>query len=465
MDYEKLNKRLNHMMTYESDDFFVNIDIKKYISDKLYDFQVFHIFNLITAMRSQNVVLDGSDVGTGKTYTSIAICKQLNLKPFIICPKTVMNNWKIVCDIFGVKPLAIVNYESIKNGKFYDINGDIVNCNFINITENGITWQLPFSTIVIFDEVHRCKNPKTLNGKLLLSTKNLRKVLMLSATLTEKLESFAIFGFMLGAYKNIKQANGWIKGMLLEDKTCLNSAELSSINKSIFPNKGSRMRIKELGDKFPSNQVSADTYLISNINKEIVNKAFKDIHKGDMMLKSSLENNNNAQILGELIKARQLLELAKVQIIVDLANDYIENGYSIAIFVSFNKTINQLMKLMNTDCVINGEQSINKRIDNVKKFQSNESHIIICNIAVSEGISLHDELGRPRISFISPPFSSVQLVQSLGRIARVGAKTPALQRIIYCAGTCEEIICNRLKNKLEFLSKLNDNDLINIDLD
>ena len=28
MDYDKLNKRLNHMFTYESDDFFVNINLK-----------------------------------------------------------------------------------------------------------------------------------------------------------------------------------------------------------------------------------------------------------------------------------------------------------------------------------------------------------------------------------------------------------------------------------------------------
>jgi len=377
MDYEKLNKRLDHMIAYESDDFFINIDIKKEVSDKLYDFQVFHIFNLITALRSQNIVLDGSDTGTGKTYTSIAICKQLNLKPFIICPKSVMYNWKTVCDIFSINPLGIVNYESIKNGKFYDVNGNIINCNFIEIIDDNFKWKLPYNSIVIFDEVHRCKNLKTLNGKLLLSTKTLKKVLMLSATLTEKLECFKIFGYMLGCYKNMKQSSGWIKGMLLEDKTCINPRELSSINKAIYPNKGSRMRIKELGDKFPSNQISADTYLIDDANKEIVNKAFQNFKENDLTLKSSLDNNNNALILSEIIKARQTLELVKVPIMVDLANDYIDNGYSVVLFVSFTRTIHKLMDLLKTDCVINGEQSLSQRTENIKKFQNNESHIII----------------------------------------------------------------------------------------
>jgi len=71
--------------------------------------------------------------------------------------------------------------------------------------------------------------------------------------------------------------------------------------------------------------------------------------------------------------------------------------------------------------------------------------------------------GVPRVSIISPSFRSDQLAQALSRIHRAGAKTPAFQRIIYCAGTCEEIICNRLKEKLKFMAKLNDNDLIKID--
>lgn len=81
---------------------------------------------------------------------------------------------------------------------------------------------------------------------------------------------------------------------------------------------------------------------------------------------------------------------------------------------------------------------------------------------MAEGISLHDLHGRPRISLISPNFQARTLIQALGRISRVGAVTPALQRLIYCAGTCEETICNRLKEKLLFLSKLNDNDLLEI---
>ena len=71
------------------------------------------------AINSQNVVLDGSDTGVGKTYTAIAVCKQLNLRPFIICPKTMIFTWNRVCEYYGVRPRAVVNYETVKLGKQY----------------------------------------------------------------------------------------------------------------------------------------------------------------------------------------------------------------------------------------------------------------------------------------------------------------------------------------------------------
>ena len=123
-----------------------------------------------------------------------------------------------------------------------------------------------------------------------------------------------------------------------------------------------------------------------------------------------------------------------------------------------------MAKIFNTDCVIYGELDDQKRQENIKKFQENEQRLIICSMNIIDGLSLHDLHGVQRVSIISPSFSSVKLVQALGRIARAGAKTPALQRLVYTAGTIEEVVCNRVNEKLQFLSKLNDSDLIPIDV-
>ncbi len=120
-----------------------------------------------------------------------------------------------------------------------------------------------------------------------------------------------------------------------------------------------------------------------------------------------------------------------------------------------------MAKSFKTKCLIYGSLDTEVRDKNISDFQNNKSSLIICTIKAGNiGISLHDLYGVPRVSIISPTFSSLDLIQALGRISRTGAKTPALQRIIYCSNTCEEIICNRVREKLNFISKLNDNDLI-----
>lgn len=101
---------------------------------------------------------------------------------------------------------------------------------------------------------------------------------------------------------------------------------------------------------------------------------------------------------------------------------------------------------------------------NNDKFQNNETNLILCTHETGGcGNDLHDLHGKPRVALISPSFSILELKQTTGRIHRVGAKTPSLQRIIYCANTCEEVICNRLNEKNDFLDKLNDDDLVRIE--
>ena len=79
-----------------------------------------------------------------------------------------------------------------------------------------------------------------------------------------------------------------------------------------------------------------------------------------------------------------------------------------------------------------------------------------------ESISLHDIDGKhPRVSIISPSMSSIELVQVLGRIYRTGVKSPVLQKIVFCDDTYENNICQIIKNKINFLNKLTDDDLIN----
>lgn len=456
MNYKKIHKRLDQILEYENDDFITKIKIDPLISTKLKDYQIFHLFNLITNVNNNRVVLDGSDTGTGKTYTAMALCKQMGLKPFVVCPKSIIPIWKEVALYFDVDTLAIVNYETIKKGKYYKNDVRQI-CEYLDI--DPYRWKLPRNAILIYDEAHRCKSHKTENGKLLISSLTAPKVLMLSATISDKPNNFNVYGLMLGFYKSLRQANNWIKGMILEDKNYIGTNKRnSSINRNIYPNKGSRMTIQDIGAKFPSNQISALCFQIGKKELAEVNEIMRRIKEKSYLINS--DTNVQSNILVEIMHLREKLEKFKIKIFEELITDYLEQEYNVVVFVNFKNTLQSLAKKFNTTCIVDGDTKSETATANIKLFQENKTNLILLTLqSGGEGISLHDEHGKPRISLISPSYSAIQLKQALGRIHRIGAKTVCLQKLIFIAGTIEETVRNVLKDKLNFIDSINDEDL------
>ena len=160
------------------------------------------------------------------------------------------------------------------------------------------------------------------------------------------------------------------------------------------------------------------------------------------------------------MRARQTVELLKVPAIADLTRDYLSTGNSVVVFLNFKESIRQLATRLNVPCIITGDETGEERDLNIELFQTNHEKVIICQMQCGGvGISLHDLHGRPRVALVSPSFSAVDLVQSLGRIHRANSKTPAVQRILVASGTIEENVRKKVEAKINNLNKLMDSDL------
>ena len=79
--------------------------------------------------------------------------------------------------------------------------------------------------------------------------------------------------------------------------------------------------------------------------------------------------------------------------------------------------------------------------------------------AGGESISLHDKVGIPRRSIISPTWSAQDLRQALGRIHRSGGVSPVIQKILYAGGTVEDRVMAVVRRKLAHLDQITDTDL------
>jgi len=465
--------------------------IIKEVKEKLLSYQVPHVQNAIYSLLKENVFLDASDTGTGKTYTAIATCKNQNFKPLITCPKALIPTWQRVCDYFEIEPLAISNYETITLGKMVvkrkstrSKNGYMIEkkpCPFIEISLNPYhgmnhepkyqyNFNLPERGILIVDEGHRCKYRTSRPGQLLMRAARQKiKTMILSATIAESIMTMIPLGMILGFFESpIDFYIGWARkhgcykpedywteedeksGRKKQKGWRFNGdiSQLQRIHSNIYPIKGARMRTSLIKD-FPETLITADTYRLDGKGLREINKLYDKI----------LNSSPNALVLR--VKARMDIEYYKVPILKELAINAIEEGNSVVIFCNYSKTIIELMKLLKTDCVIWGKVSGDLNEANRKKFHEDRSRIILCNVkAAKEGIDLHDINGKyPRVTFISPMDSAQVLIQCLGRVHRIKAKSKSVQKIVYVEGTIEEDVADNVRSKVTNIKALNDKDL------
>jgi superfamily II DNA or RNA helicase len=431
------------------------------IKNKLLPYQIQHTENIVRIIKNNKACLDASDTGTGKTYSAIAACKILNYHPIIICPKTVKYTWKNVCEYFDVKPELIVNYEKLRTGSGYDNFKVVKNAqkklDYEFIAANG--------TIFIFDEAHRCANLNTDNCKILMAAKKTpTPILLLSATIADFPEKFKPFFYVLNFINTsqIRNINLSIEKYMriVEEWIYRDKRPMVRIHTMLYPDRASRMRIDVLGDLFPETQITATPYNLDEKRKEQIEREYKNLADilQEIRDKKSTDKQNP---LVYIMRAQQNIEALKIPLFVELANDYIYNKYSVVIFVNFTSSLEKLCELLHTESKIYGEQTLEERNLIIDNFQKNKTNIIICNIkAGGIGISLHDiEGNHPRVSLISPTWSSIDLIQALGRIHRAGGKSKSLQRIIYAAETVEDKIADKIKLKLANINSINNGDL------
>jgi superfamily II DNA or RNA helicase len=482
----------NEIIRLNNFQYFCYIAQQNNMEEKLLKYQIPHYYQLEEVLKVRNCALDASDTGTGKTYVAIALAYSLNKKPFIVCPKSVIPNWIAVAKTLGVELFGIANYELLKGCKYYNskmekldfpyvkkyrkIISNDSNRNDSKQTDEDLSkkpiiedyaFTLPNDVMVIFDEAHRCKNHKSVTSRLLLSIVKCKcKLLLLSATLSDKIKCFKPFGVVFGFYDDVKKFNMWIRKIIKsqtvyfqkkKDLMTLDQKYLDVIHRKLFPDYGSRMKIKELGSMFPSNQVLSQSYMSQD--QEAIQEQYDIIQDAFEALKQA---ETRSEGLGKLIRARMKIEMLKVPIMLDIIEEAIDSNYSVAVFVNYVETMNFLAHFFVTDCLIHGDQTMEERQDSIDQFQSNRSKIIIANIqAGGVGISLHDiHGGHPRMSVISPTWSGQDIHQVLGRIHRAGSQSPALQRIVFVAGTYEERICELIQKKLINITGINDGDLI-----
>lgn len=427
------------------------------IAAKLFGYQILPARQILHALMEIGGAIDGSDMGTGKTFQTAAAALATGLRVGVICPKTVIGPWHEAFKHFGKRPLFISNWEKLRTG----------NTQWVKKMGAGFTWEVdPDETVLIWDECHKAKTKTSLNGKLLqAAVRDNLKNIAASGTVAVTPEDLYATGQVVKLHDGSDEQ--WRKflsdhGVNTDgtyDKRTM-KRQMARLNRVIWPKRGARVRIQDLGDRFPETQILCQAYTLSDEDTATIEKAFEEAQRKV----AQLVKQGTSQAMAEqsmFIHAYHAAERAKLTGVQDLANEHLDNGRSVAIFMNFNDTREAMMEAFKTKCAIFGGQSQSERDKHIKAFKNDESRIIVCNLcAGGVGVSLHDTIGTyPRTSIILPNPRAVEMRQGLGRVHRAGGVSKSMQIIYFSSGTVETAICRSVRGKLAMLDSLNDGDL------
>jgi len=433
-----------------------------------------HAVNLLNSLYINGVACDQSETGTGKTYVAAWLAKNLNSPVVIVCPKVVIPSWTKVLSYFGIKAHCLINYEKL-------IRGNTEHLSFKDGKDTGpsdYTINFPKNSLVILDEVHKCKSATSKNSDFLIKLKmDGYKSLLLSATAATNPLEMKAFGFAttlhnLVSYRHFITSSGAYAGRYGGFQIDLQSQKtieaMSNIHNTLFNlyKVSSRMTRKMFDKIFPDNHVMAECFDMGT-NTDKINRVYEQM-EAEMAALEESSINYSQHHFAIMTKARRMAELLKVPTMVEMIEDWYDEGISPVVFVNFTDTVEAIEKQLAKNRKFDGKiarivggQSDKVRQKDIEDFQSDTKRIMIANLAAGNaGVSLHDLIGNhPRGSIISPSYSAINLLQALGRIHRAEGKTTCIQKVMFADGTIEVEACKRVQSKLNNLECLNDGDL------
>ena len=432
------------------------------IAGRLLAYQIPAASRLSALVRRYNGALDASDLGVGKSYTSLASALACgHRKILVVGPIATLGGWRAVAAHFHAAvgfyfDLIFVGWEALR-GRSVKVVGE--DGKTTRETQSGRPDLLTFLPAlrryswtdavdcVIFDEIHRAKAPDSLNSKLVRAAvrQNIPAIGLSGTPATDPLELRAL-GYLLrlhddrGFYRWAGQfgASKGRFGWQFKHEPEVAAMYLAPLH-DLIAERSVRIRKTDPAVKhhFPEHQVLIKGFDGSEAEIARIREDMQDeLAELDRAAKEDVARARGGKVQAVTIRlrAKQRIDLLKVPHTVSFAKDLIEQGYRVVIGVNYDDCLDALVEAFEhlRPLVIRGGQSAESRIPEMARFQNNETPVTLVNKkAGGAGIGLHDiHGGFPRVCIDFTGDSALDDLQFLGRIPRSGGKTPCTTYIV-----------------------------------
>jgi SWI/SNF-related matrix-associated actin-dependent regulator 1 of chromatin subfamily A len=451
-----------------------DLDIEIPLKRTLFNFQAQGVAQGLKFKRFVN----GDDPGLGKTTQAIATLIAAAMRgedvfpALVICPSTLKINWHKEWEIVaGMGKKTIILQDSIRKSwpAYISVAGcQIFICNYDSLQKyfvekieqpidpetgkkaalrlNHITFKSTINLFksVIIDELHQCKEMKTMRAKLVKGLCQGKDwVIGLTGTpvvnkTQDLLSQLSIIGQLtnLGGYTTFK------------NRYCNSDEYLEELNYRLLTTCFFQRKKTEVLKDLPGKMRQVMTTDITN--RREYDKAENDLEYYLKELAGKTEEQVDAAmrayIIVQINVLRNLSALGKVEAAIELIDEIIESGQKVAIFVDKIEIGNKLKNKYHNALTIRGDVTTEERNGAVEQFQSDPKRNIIILSMKAAGVGLTLTAAYNCI-FIEQPWHYALLDQCESRFDRIGQKNVVFSKILLGEKTIDEKIWQIIEKK------------------
>lgn len=436
------------------------INIEQYnLDDRMFDFQKDGVKFL---MENRGGILS-DQMGLGKSNQALQFCKVSNFKKvLIICPASLKLNWKKEIEMW-------TDYKNVKaiNGSKDIIAGTVVILNYSILQHYTDVLSKYNFDVIIYDELHYCKNPKSIRSKALVKVaKKIKYKVAISGTpiVNKPIEYFTTLNLLKPEifnnrfYFGKEFCNAKHNGFGWDFSGASNLEKLYKLLSGVMIRRKKEDVLKDLPDKLHT----VINFELEGKNKKIYNDAADDIISFiyEREGKAKAEKASYHEILVRFEKLKQLIYECKRDQIFEWIDNFLETGEKIVLFATHKKVISEVMGKYNKLAVkIDGSVNSADRDKAVMEFQNNKDvKIFIGNIqAAGVGLTL---TAASNVAFLELPWTPGELTQAEDRCHRIGQKNAVSIYYFVIANTIDTEILELLQKKQAILNAVLDGQAI-----
>ena len=415
-----------------------------------------------SSLRKHRFHILATCTGSGKSYIAANAIRRLDRPTLVVCPKAAVTQFRRCAEAMGAGGLLL----------------DIVNPSQLIVSKKcgwydpKTLWHIPERTVVLWDEIHRgCSGE---DSKATLACAQLKafgaSLLAMSATVACDPLHMRAVGYW-----------GGLHSFALADyrRWCLDNGcfSLYMNNRHVMKFTGSPERasgiMRDIRARFGEMFQSLGPEDIEGFPEEVLevllidlsSRERKEIDDAYRAMSQRLKSRGRSE-MAEMMRERERIEFTMAAALAERVLKDVEDGLSPVTFWNFTDPRERFEKLLRDGGLdkiasVFGGQKDEDRQRQVDGFNANELLAASVNVAAGGcALSLHDVLHeRQRVSYIIPSFNASEIKQALGRIRRVGG-TSVVQKFVIAAGTLMERVAVSLNRKLDNISSLNDESLM-----